>query len=76
MTKDAIQILESALNLPQQARAFLAEKLLESLDADLDFCLSEEWRQEIVHRCAQIDKGEVSLIPADEAIQKAYEALE
>jgi putative addiction module component (TIGR02574 family) len=76
MKKDAIQILESALSLPQQARAFLAEKLIESLDTDVDFYLSEEWRKEISRRCAQIDQGEVSLVASDEVFHKAYEAID
>jgi|WetSurMetagenome_2_1015567.scaffolds.fasta_scaffold936376_1 putative addiction module component (TIGR02574 family) len=76
MTEEAIQILENALNLPPEARAFLAEKLLESLDAGSDFHLGEEWRQEIARRCLQIDQGSITLIPAEEIFRKAYEALE
>lgn len=69
------QILEQALHLPSSVRAFLAEKLLESLDSDIDFSVSDEWRQEIARRCEQIDQGDVELIPAEIVFEKAFEAL-
>ena len=75
MTSDAAQVLQQALDLPHEGRAFLAEKLLESLDADSSFPLSKEWKREILRRCEQIDRGEVELIPADKVFDEASEAL-
>lgn len=75
MKNEAQQILESALQLPQNARAFLAEKLIESLDAEADFEISDEWRAEIARRCEEIDNGMIELIPAEEVFKKAFEAL-
>ena len=75
MTTDAAQVLEKALDLTHEGRAFLAEKLLESLDADSDFPIPEEWKQEILRRCQQIDRGEVELIPADKVFDEASKAL-
>jgi putative addiction module component (TIGR02574 family) len=75
MTTEAAQVLSAALHLPHPARAFLAERLLESLDAEPDFPLSAEWVAEIKRRCEQIDRGEVGLIPGDRAFLQAFEAL-
>jgi hypothetical protein len=80
MKVDATQVLDAALHLPRPARAFLAEKLLaekllESLDAEPGFPLSEEWPNEISRRCEQIDRGEVELIPGDKIFEQAFRAL-
>jgi putative addiction module component (TIGR02574 family) len=63
MTTDTI--IEQVLHLPRESRAFLAEKLLESLDYE-DFEVSPEWMEEIRRRCGEIDDGTVDLIPADQ----------
>ena len=55
-----------ALHLPREERAFLAEKLLESLDCEEAFPASKEWMDEIHQRCQEIDDGKVKLIPAKE----------
>jgi len=75
MKANATQVLDAALHLPHPARAFLAEKLLESLDAEPGFPLSEEWPNEISRRCEQIDRGEVELIPGDKIFEQAFRAL-
>ena len=75
MTRITNQVLDDALHLPRTARAFVAEKLLESLDIDDDFEISEEWRQEIIKRCLDIDDGAVGLIPAEKVFEDAFEKL-
>ena len=67
MARDAEQLLKDALALPPEARAALADSLLESLDAEVDDEAEEKWRQEIRGRLEQIDSGAVELIPWDEA---------
>jgi putative addiction module component (TIGR02574 family) len=76
MSPEASNLLNSALQLPQSARAFLAEKLLESLDAETVHDVSDEWRAEIKRRCEEIDRGEVELISAEDAFSRAYAAIE
>lgn len=63
-------LAQQALHLPSNARAWLAELLLESLDFEEDFPVSDAWQEEIQRRCEAIDKGEVELIPAPEALFK------
>jgi len=69
------EIVSAALELPPHARAFLAERLLESLDAAADKELSPAWREEIQKRCKAIDEGTVELRDAEDVFAKAYAAL-
>ena len=59
------KILEDAMQLEPTTRAFVAESLLESLDFEEDFSLSEEWAQEIRRRCEEIDSGKAVLVDGD-----------
>ncbi|GEM19652.1 addiction module antitoxin RelB [Nitrosococcus oceani] len=75
MKSDIEEIAEKALKLPSTARASLAELLLESLDYEEDFLISDEWMKEIQKRCREIDEGKVQLISAENALvqlQKKY----
>lgn len=56
------KILDEAMQLDPSARAFVAETLLESLDLDQDFAVSQEWQEEIRRRCADIDSGKAQLL--------------
>ena len=58
---DPKKILDEALQLEPAARALVAETLLESLDLDQDFVVSQEWLEEIRRRCAEIDSGRTTL---------------
>jgi len=69
------KIIAEALGLPAPLRAFIAAKLLESLDVDGDQELSAEWKEEIRKRSQEIDEGAVRLVEADEAFAKAYSKL-
>lgn len=59
---DPKKILNEAMQLEPNARAFIAETLLESLDLDQDFAVSPEWLEEIRRRCADIDRGNATLL--------------
>ena len=61
------QIVTEVMKLPAHSRAFLAEKLLESLDLEEDFKVSSEWVKEIESRARAIDDGLVELVPAETA---------
>ena len=53
------------MQLEPGTRAMIAETLLESLDFEEDFEVSQAWRAEIQRRCEQVDRGEVELIDSD-----------
>ena len=54
MPKDAAELLKDALSLPIEARAALADSLLESLDCDVDDDSEEVWREEIRRRLREL----------------------
>ena len=58
-------ITEQALKLEPALRAYVAEILLESLDYEEDFIVSEAWRQEIQKRCKEIDNNPSLLIDGE-----------
>lgn len=74
MTAGLDKIVTEALELPPPIRAFLAEKLIESLDVD-DGELSPEWRKTIQRRCREIEQGVAVLSDADAVFARAYAAL-
>ena len=76
MTMTADKIVSEALSLTPQARAFVAERLIESLDATLGEKLSSDWCAEIRKRCREVDEGVVELRDAADVFAKAYAALE
>jgi putative addiction module component (TIGR02574 family) len=67
--------MSGALALSPQARAFVAERLLESLDADVGTGLSPAWREELLRRCREVDEGQVELRDAAQVFANAYAAL-
>ena len=72
MTKKAEQIVSEALKLPPTVRAFVAEKLIESLDIQSVPDLSPEWKEEIKKRCHEVDEGLTVLHDAKEVFEKAF----
>lgn len=59
-------IAEQALKLEPASRAYIAEILLESLDYEEDFIVSEAWRQEIQKRCKEIDTNSSILVDGEQ----------
>jgi putative addiction module component (TIGR02574 family) len=64
------EIQEAALALPSEARALLADRLVESLDPAEDGRLHQLWAAEAQRRLAQLRSGQVQAIPGDEAVAK------
>ncbi|MBI4586716.1 MAG: addiction module protein [Planctomycetes bacterium] len=69
------KLLVDALNLPKEARAFMAEKLLESLDFEDEFDVSSEWRKEIQRRCRELDEGKAKLISGDHVFKELKDKI-
>jgi hypothetical protein len=68
---DSKSVEQQALGLPAPDRAKLAQKLLESLDTLSDAEREKLWLDEAARRAAQLDSGEVELIPGSEVARKA-----
>ena len=64
-----------AAQLPEAERAELALALIESLDGPADVDVEEAWRVEIEHRVAQVERGEVELMPGDEVFERLRRRL-
>lgn len=75
MSTTAEKVVTEALSLSPALRAFVAEKLIESLDAPDALALSAAWQKEIRRRCAEVDRGTAKLRDADKVFAKAYAAL-
>lgn len=74
MTK-AEQIVMEALELPSTVRAFVAEKLIESLDTAPADSLSLEWKEEVQKRCREVDNNLVALRDAESVFKTAFASL-
>lgn len=72
---DIEKIVQDALELPPPLRAFVAEKLLESLDSDPQEPLSSAWKAEVRRRCAEIDNGVAQLRDSEVVFAKAVKSL-
>ena len=57
------RVFDAALGLAEAERALLAERLLESLEPDLEELTEDELAAELDRRRAEIDQGIVTPIP-------------
>jgi len=70
------QIESEALHLPEQARAELAQRLLDSLDARAEpDQVSTEWLLEAQRRAQELDSGVVHPVSSEEVARKARALL-
>ena len=69
------ELLEKSLRLSREYRAFMAEKLLQSLDHGEEFEISPEWMAEIQRRCREIDSGRATLVAAEQVFDEVDDAL-
>ncbi len=75
MSSTLAELKEKASQLTETERAELALSLIESLDGPADPGVEEAWRLEIERRVAQIERGEVKLIPGDEVFARLRRRL-
>ncbi len=69
------QIAEGALALPSEARALLADRLVESLDPAEDGYIRQLWVKEAQRRIAQVRSGAVETIPGEVAFSQVRAAI-
>lgn len=68
MTQAVAQILEEAEQLSPSERAELADRIVESLAHDISPDIAQAQITEVRRRIAQVEAGDVALIPGDEAL--------
>ncbi|MBV8782542.1 MAG: addiction module protein [Phycisphaerae bacterium] len=75
MSMTAEQIAKAALALPSEARAMLADRLVESLDPAQDPALRQVWGAEAIRRRDEIRSGKLQSIPGDVGLAHVKSAL-
>lgn len=70
------QIMKEALALPSASRALLAEKLVESLEFDVDETQQNLWIEEAKKRRDEVGNGTVIPIPGEEALARVRQLLD
>ena len=68
MTQAVAHILEEAEQLSATERAELADRIVESLAHDIPPDIAQAQIAEVRSRIAQVEAGEVTLIPGEEAL--------
>jgi putative addiction module component (TIGR02574 family) len=76
MTQAVAQILEEAEQLSAAERAELADRIVESLAHDVPSEIAEAQIAEVRRRIAEVESGEVALIPGDEALAHVRRIVE
>lgn len=75
MSTTSKQVYEDALALPAEARVELTERPVASLADDVRAEISRAQLEELRRRIAQVESGEVALIPGDEALARVRNVL-
>ena len=75
MSMTVEQIVDEALRLPSEARALLADRLVESLDPAEDGYVRQLWVAEALRRRDEVRSGRVQTIPAEQALAQVRRAL-
>jgi len=73
MSGKSKSVLDAALALSADDRAEIAERLMLSLDEQRQQEIEDAWTAEIQRRMDEVDRGEVAMIPADEAMRRIRE---
>ena len=69
------EIFRDAMALPPDARAELTERLIESLAQNIPPDITDAQLAEVRRRIAQVESGEVELVPGDEALARVRNLL-
>jgi putative addiction module component (TIGR02574 family) len=75
MADPASKLEAKALKLPPEKRARLAERLISSLDHEIDADSEHLWVQEAERRLDELESGAVDAIAAERVIEKARSSV-
>ncbi len=70
MPTAADRVVDKALELPADARIDLVDRILSSLNLPTRPDIDRMWAEEAERRVAEIDRGEVELVPGEEVFAK------
>jgi putative addiction module component (TIGR02574 family) len=63
-------IIAQAMQMQPQERALIAERLISSLDTEVDEDVEIAWQQEVQRRIAELDNAEVVCLPWEEVLRR------
>ncbi|WRH65043.1 MAG: addiction module protein [Planktothrix sp. GU0601_MAG3] len=69
------ELITEALSLPSASRVLLVEKLVESLEFDVDETIQTLWIAEAKQRRDEIRTGRVQPIPGEEALSQILRSV-
>jgi len=75
MTITVEQLAEEALSLPSEARALLADRLVESLDPAEDGYVRQLWMREARQRIQEVRSGGVTTIDGEDAFAQVRTSI-
>ena len=75
MSMTVEQLAAEALFLPSEARALLADRLVESLDPTETGNIQQLWATEALRRRDDVRSGQVQAIPSEEARARVRRAV-
>ena len=75
MARLARELESQALKLSRKERARLAQRLISSLDQEVDTDAERLWLVEAERRLADLKSGKVAAIPAERVLKKVRAAL-
>lgn len=75
MTHSVEELLAEAEQLSIEERSELAEQLLLTLRTDEERDIASEWVAVAERRATEIENGTAKTVPLDEAIERAYRAV-
>ena len=75
MARPARALESQALKLSRRERARLAQRLISSLDQEVDADAERLWLAEAERRLAELKSGKVAAIPAKKVMKKVRSAL-
>jgi hypothetical protein len=70
------ELIQEALSLPNATRVFLVEKLIESLESDIDQNIQKSWNIEAKNRRDEIRNHTVEPISGEIALAQIRQILE
>ena len=70
------QLTEEILSLPSRSRAILVEKLVESLEFDIDPTIQATWLIGAKKRRDEVQSGSIQTVTGDEALAQVRLLLE
>ena len=75
MRSVSTKLTDELLSLPCEDRIYLADRLLESLNAPTRADIEQAWAEEAERRIEEIESGNVDTIPGEQVFREIRERL-